>query len=97
MQPKVYHKQGLKTHVGTILGSHGPIYGGVIYIAKKMLRLWYFICKKLENIICDDILHVNMFHYLKSPILHVHFLQNLSTINILDPIFHRTLFYNFRQ
>ena len=25
MQPKVYHNQGLKTHVGTILGSHAVI------------------------------------------------------------------------
>jgi hypothetical protein len=28
-----------------------------------------------------------MFHYLKSPILHVIFVQNLPTMNILDPIF----------
>ena len=27
------------------------------------------------------------FTILKSPILHVHFLQNLSTMNILDPYF----------
>jgi hypothetical protein len=25
------------------------------------------------------------------------FLQNLPTMNILDPIFYRTLFYDFRQ
>jgi hypothetical protein len=36
------------------------------------------------------------FTILKSPILHVKFLQNLPTMNILDPIFYRTLFYDFR-
>ena len=41
--------------------------GGVIYLAKKIIRWWYFTCKKPENIICDDILHVNMFHCFKIP------------------------------
>ena len=41
--------------------------GGVIYLARKIIRWWYFRCKKLENIICDVILHVNMFHYFKIP------------------------------
>ena len=36
-----------------------------------------------------------MFHYLKSPILHVHFSQNLPIMNILDPMFYRTLFLDF--
>ena len=36
------------------------------------------------------------FTILKSSILHVIFLQNLPTMNILDPIFYRTLFYDFR-
>jgi len=45
---------------------------------------WYFACK-----------HVSLFW---NPLfLHVHFLQTLSTMNILDPIFYRTFFYNFRQ
>jgi hypothetical protein len=39
--------------------------GGGIYLAKKIIRWWYFTCKKPENIICDGILHVNMFHYFK--------------------------------
>jgi hypothetical protein len=33
---------------------------------------------------------------LKSHVLHVIFLQNLHTMIILDPIFYRTLFYDFR-
>ena len=45
---------------------------------------WYFTCK-----------HVSFFF--KSPILHVHFLQNLSTMNILDPIFYGTLFLKFSR
>jgi hypothetical protein len=47
--------------------------GGGIYLTKKIIRWWYVTCKKLENIICDGILHVNMFHCLKSPTLYVHF------------------------
>jgi hypothetical protein len=45
----------------------GPIYWGVIYLAKKIIRWWYFTCKKPGNIICDGILHVNMFYYFKTP------------------------------
>jgi hypothetical protein len=37
-----------------------------------------------------------MFHYLKTPYFTCNFLQNLPTMNILDPIFYRTLFYDFR-
>jgi hypothetical protein len=46
-----------------------PIYwgGGVIYLTYMIIRCWYFTCKKPENIICDGILHVNMFHYFKIP------------------------------
>jgi hypothetical protein len=40
---------------------------GVIYLAEKSIRWWYFTCKKPENIICDGILHWNMFHYFKIP------------------------------
>ena len=45
----------------------GPIYRGVIYLAKKIIRWWYFTCKKRENIIRDGILHVNIFHYFEIP------------------------------
>ena len=47
--------------------------------------------------ICDSILHVNMFHYLKTPYI-IFLMQNLSTINILDPdFFYHMLFYHFRH
>jgi len=49
--------------------------GGVIYLAKKIIRWWYFTCIKPENIICDGILHVNMFHYFKIP----YFMCNVFT------------------
>jgi hypothetical protein len=72
--------------------------GGVIYLAENIIRLWYFTCKKPENFICDNILHVNMFHYFKIPLFYVYnFLQNLPTMNILDLIFYCTLFYDFRH
>jgi hypothetical protein len=41
--------------------------GGYIYLAENIIRWWYFTCKNHENIICDGILHVNMFHYFKIP------------------------------
>ena len=57
---------------------------GVIYLAKKIIRWWYFTCKNPENIICDDqyftCKHVSLF--LKSTILHVYWIMN-----ILDPVF----------
>jgi hypothetical protein len=43
------------------------IYWGGYFIAEQILRWWYFTCKKPENIICDGILHVNMFHYFRIP------------------------------
>jgi hypothetical protein len=74
---------------------HDLFIEGIIYLAKKIIRWWYFTCKKPENIICDGILHVNMFHCFKIPYFTCNFLQNLPTMNILDPIFYRTLFYDF--
>jgi hypothetical protein len=44
-------------------------------LQKKIIRWWYFTCKKSANIICDGILHVNMFHYFKIP----YFICNFST------------------
>ena len=48
-----------------------------------------------EATICDDILHVNMFHYFKTPMLYVCFLQNLSTMNVLDLILYCMVFLRF--
>jgi hypothetical protein len=45
----------------------GPIYWGGYLPCKKIIRWWSFTCKKPENIICDGVLHVNMFHYFKIP------------------------------
>jgi hypothetical protein len=50
----------------------------------------YLPCKKDYKVMVFYML--TCFTILKSPILHVHFLQNISTMNILDPIFYRTLF-----
>ena len=66
----------------------GPIYWEVIYLAKTIIRWWYFTCKEPETIICDGILHVNIFHYFKIPyITCIYFLHNLLTMSILDLIF----------
>ena len=42
----------------------------------------YWLVK--EAIICDGILHVNLFRYFKIPYIICIFLQNLFTMNILD-------------
>jgi hypothetical protein len=73
----------------------GPIYWGVFTLHKRFEGDGILRVKSPKNIICDGFLHVNMFYYFKSPILHVHFLQNLSTMNILDTIFYCTLVLNF--
>jgi hypothetical protein len=40
-------------------------------------------------------MYVNMFHYFKIPYFTCTFFTKF-TMNILDPTFYRTLFYNFR-
>jgi hypothetical protein len=50
---------------------------GGIYLAKKTIRWWYFTCKNPKNIICDGILHVNMFHYFKIPYFTCNFFYKI--------------------
>ena len=54
----------------------------------------YWLCK--EAIICDGILHVNMLHYLKTPILYVQFfalfiyikyIRSYSLLHVVSKIF----------
>jgi hypothetical protein len=108
--PRARSATNIFTHVkngDSSWGDHSLLYfaytcvrdlviGGVIYLAKNIIRWWYFTCKKPKNIICDGTLHVNMFYYFKIPYFTCNDLQNLPTMNILDPILYRTLFYNFR-
>jgi hypothetical protein len=65
----------------------GPIYWGVIYLAKKIIRWWHFTCKKPENIICDGILHVNMFHYFKIPYFTCIFFTKFTYNEYIGPYF----------
>jgi hypothetical protein len=65
----------------------GPIYWGVIYLAKKIIRWWYFTCKNPENIICDGILHVNMFHYFKIPYCTFTFFTKFTYNEYIGPYF----------
>jgi hypothetical protein len=71
--------------------------GGVIYLAEKIIRWWYFTCKKPENIICDGIVHVNMFHYFKIPYFTCTFFTKFTYNEYIGPFFYPTLFYDFRQ
>jgi hypothetical protein len=61
--------------------------GGGIYLAKKIIRWWYFTCKKSENIICDGILHVNMFHYFKIPYFTCTFFTKFTYNEYIGPYF----------
>jgi hypothetical protein len=61
--------------------------GGVIYLAKKIIRYWYFTCKKHENIICDGILHVNMFHCFKIPYFTCIFFTKFTYNEYIGPYF----------
>jgi hypothetical protein len=65
----------------------GPICWGVIYLAKEIIRWWYFTCKKPENIICDGILHVNMFHYFKIPYFTCNFFTKWTYNEYIGPYF----------
>jgi hypothetical protein len=61
--------------------------GGVIYLAKKIIRWWYFTCKEPENIICDGILHVKMFHYFKIPYFICNFFTKFTYNEYIGPYF----------
>ena len=45
----------------------GLFIGGGLLPCKKDYKVMVFYCKEPENIICDGISHVNMFHYSKIP------------------------------
>jgi hypothetical protein len=61
--------------------------GGVFTVHKTIVRWWYFACKKLENIICDGILHVNMFHYFKIPYFTYTFFIKFTYNKYIGPYF----------
>jgi hypothetical protein len=65
----------------------GPIYWGVIYLAKKITRWWYFTCKKPQIIICDGILHVNMSHYFKISYFTCTFFTKFTYNEYIGPYF----------
>ena len=65
----------------------GPIYWGVIYLEKRIIRWWYFIWKEPGIIICDDILHVNMFHYLKISYIVSTFFTKFTYNEYIGPCF----------
>ena len=59
----------------------GPIYWGVIYLAKKILRWWYFTCKKPENIICDGIFTKFIYNEYIGPYFLSNFVLNFLPVN----------------
>ena len=60
---------------------------GVNYLAKKIIRWWYSTCKKPENILCDGILHVNIFHYFKIPYIICTFATKFNYNEYFRPYF----------
>jgi hypothetical protein len=73
----------------------GPIYWGGYLPCRKDYKVMVFTCKKPGNIICDGILHVNMFHYFKIPYFTCKFFTQFIYNEYIDPIFYRTLFLKF--
>jgi hypothetical protein len=65
----------------------GPIYWGGYLPCKNIMRWWYFTCKNPENIICDGILHINMFHYFKIPYFTCNFFTKLTYNEYIGPYF----------
>jgi hypothetical protein len=65
----------------------GPIYWGGYLPCKKIIRWWYFTCKKPEDIICDGILHVNMFHYFKIPYFTCNVFTKFTYNEYIGPYF----------
>ena len=61
--------------------------GGVIYLTKKIIRCWYFICKELVHTICDGILHVNMLHYFKMPYITCAYFIKFTYNKYIGPCF----------
>jgi hypothetical protein len=70
--------------------------GGLFTLQKRLQGDGILHVKGLKILYVMVFYMQTCFIILKSPILHVIFLQNLPTMNILDPIFYRTLFYDFR-
>jgi hypothetical protein len=87
-------------------GDHSLLYFAYTCVRDLFIGGLFTLQKRLQG---DGILHVKSlkiyyvmvfymltcFTVLKSPILHVNVLQNLLTMSRLDPIFYRTLFYDF--
>jgi hypothetical protein len=75
-------------HIFCIHVRSGPIYWGGGYLpCKKNYKVMVLTCKKLENIICDGILHVNMFHYFKIPYFTCNFLTKFTYNEYIEPYF----------
>ena len=52
--------------------------GGLFTLQNKLWGDGILHVKSLKNIMCDAILHVNMFIVLRSPLLHVHFFTKFT-------------------
>jgi len=61
--------------------------GGVIYLTKKIIRWWYFTCRKPKNIICDGNLHINMFYYFKISYFTCTFFTKFTYNEYIGPYF----------
>jgi hypothetical protein len=72
----ILHTRAFGTY---LLGDYLP--------CKKIIRWWYFTCKMRENIICDVILHVNMFHYFKIPYFTCNFFTKFNYNEYIGPYF----------
>ena len=60
---------------------------GVSYLAKRIVMWWYFTCNEPPNIVCDGILHVNMFHYFKIPYITCEYIEPNYLLHIVSKNF----------
>jgi hypothetical protein len=74
-------------------GVHSLLYFAYTCIRDLFIGGGYLPCKNIYKVMVFYM--STCFTILESPILHVHFFQNLPTMNILDLIFYRTLFLKF--
>jgi hypothetical protein len=85
----IWHSRGVHSllHFAYMCVRDLFIGGRGLFTLQKKKRWWYFTCKKHENIICDRILHVNMFHYLKIPYFTCTFFTKFTYNEFFGPYF----------
>ena len=67
--------------------AFGTYFFGGLLPYKKNYKVMVFTCKKPANIICDVILHVNMFHYFQIPYFTCNYFIKFTYNEYIGPYF----------